>query len=180
MTRTVASLSVVSRWKMTFPFCSTAHRPSMLILSRPNSSASVARLPLLCGMTIVKSYACITVLLCRAPYISQLALDSPCARCHTKCNRCEPRIVVRRRTRDDRDSPVAGGIGRDALGEIDGNRRRDDHTQRHRIDDGTLIRPCVLGADPEGQRFIEAGGEGGHDDLVKRECECEQRTRDQG
>src|ERR1022692_230402 len=55
---------------MTLPFCSTAHKPSMLIFSRPNSSASVARLPLLCGTTMVKSYACMTGLLSRAPSVS--------------------------------------------------------------------------------------------------------------
>src|ERR1700674_2369521 len=70
MARVVAVLSVLSRWKMMLPLCSTAHRPSILMFARPSSSARFARLPLLCGTTIVKSYACMTRLLCRAPSIS--------------------------------------------------------------------------------------------------------------
>src|ERR1700692_2126521 len=61
MALVVTALSVVSRWKIPLPFCSTAHRPSMLIFWRPSSSARLARLPRLFGATTVKSYARMTI-----------------------------------------------------------------------------------------------------------------------
>src|ERR1700681_1161947 len=82
---------------MAFPFCSIAHRPSILTFSRPNSSASFARLPVLCGTATLKSYAFMTFLLYRVAEVT--SWQPPRVRVlQLKCKWCEARIVCDRRT----------------------------------------------------------------------------------
>src|SRR6478736_7276994 len=69
-------------------------------------------------------------------------------------------------------------LARQALGEGDGNDGDGEDQEEDDVHLGQLLAEADLPEDPDRQRVLGAGGERGHDHLVERQRERQQRARD--
>src|SRR6185437_8921141 len=74
-----------------------------------------------------------------------------------------------------KDSRLAG----EALGDRDRDDRREQDQKDDHVHLGQLLAEADVPEDPDRQRILDAGGERGHDHLVEREREREERPGDQ-